>query len=213
MARKLLLIFASLTLVLAGAALYFALAKPATSSSGSRTVIVATGDLPAGTRATALREPLIQVVSVQSNLVPPNAIQSLAEVSQLQTLVPVFRGQILMERMFAQTASTGGLSIPGGTNAVTLQMTDPGRVAGFVQPGSRVIIYKMAAGDDTPGKVVLPNARVIAVGPTTETGRTGDAAVSNKTAATTLVTFALTPKESIEVVGREDLYLGLLPSS
>jgi hypothetical protein len=28
----------------------------------------------------------------------------------------------------------------------------------------------------------------------------------------TLVTFALSPKDSIKVVGREDLYLGLLPS-
>lgn len=212
MARKLLLVVASLILVVAGATLYFAISKPAVSATSAQTVVVATTDLPPGTRAATIRENQFQRVQVASHLVPPDAVTSMPDIAGLQTLVPVFRGQVLMKRMFATSTSTGGLSIPVGTNAVTLQITDPGRVAGFVQPGSRVIVYKMATGSDQPGEVVLPKARVIAVGPTTETGGSGDATVPNKTAPTTLVTFALTPKESVKVVGRSDLYLGLLPS-
>ncbi len=53
---------------------------------------------------------------------------------------------------------------------------------------------------------------MIAVGPTTTTGKTGTGAVSNSAVATALITFALSPVDSVKVVGRDDLYLGLLPS-
>ena len=212
MARKLLLIFASLTLLVAGGTLYLALTRAPASATATRTVIVATGDLAPGTRAGTFGDGQVQTLQVASNSVPPNALGSLGEVALLQTQVPIFRGQILMRPMFAQTATTGGLSIPAGTNAITLQISDSGRVAGFVQPGSKVVVYKRAVDSQTPGEVVLTAARVIAVGPTTATGGNGEAAVSNKLAPTTLVTFALSPKDSIRVVGRDDLYLGLLPS-
>lgn len=211
MARKLLLVFASFTLVVAGVALYFSLSKPAASAGPTKTVLMAVGDLPPGTRVAGLRETDVQSVQVAANLAPPNAMTSLAAVAQFQTLTPIFRGQVLVPQMFASSASTGGLSIPMGTNAVTLQLTDPGRVAGFVQPGSHAILYRIA-DSSTPGEVVLPDVRVIAVGPTTETGTAGDAVVSNKTAPTTLVTFALSPKQSVKVIGRQDLALGLLPT-
>ena len=212
MARKILLVVASLTLVIAGAALYLSLAKPTANAGSSVTVFVATGDLGPGTKAATLTDVQVQPVQVAANLVPPNALTNLAQVAALQTTVPVFKGQILMTRMFSPTATTGGLAIPPGTNAITIQLTDPGRVAGFVQPGSKVVVYQVAAGPDASGKVVLQAAEVIAVGPTTANGKAGEGAVSNKTIPTALITFALSPVDSVKVVGREDLYLGLLPS-
>lgn len=168
MARKLLLIFASLTLVIAGGALYLSLSKsPATASNSTQSVLISTSDLPPGTAGSSLNENLVQVVEVSSNLVPADAVTSLGQVASLQTVGPLFRGQILMGRMFAPTSATGGLPIPPGTNAITLQVTDPGRVAGFVQPGSKVVVYQVAGGSGTPGTVVLQMAEVIAIGPTT----------------------------------------------
>ncbi|MFA7265842.1 MAG: RcpC/CpaB family pilus assembly protein [Candidatus Nanopelagicales bacterium] len=209
MARKIILVVASLTLVIAGAALYLTVSKPAVSASDSTTVYVAAGDLGPGTRAATLTDTRVQRVQVASNLVPPNALTNISQVINLQTSVPIFKGQILMTRMFSTTATTGGLSIPPGTNAVTIQLSDGGRVAGFVQPGSKVVVYQ--AGADA-GTVVLQSADVIAVGPTTATGKAGDGTVSNKAVDTTLITFALTPRDSVKVVGKEGLYLGLLPS-
>lgn len=212
MARKILLIVASLTLVVAGAALFMTVNKTDSSNSNVAMVYVATGDLGPGTRGATLTDVQVQRVQVASNLVPPNALTNIAQVAALQTSVPVFKGQILMTRMFSTTATTGGLSIPPGTNAVTVQLTDPGRVAGFVQPGSRVVIYQ---GDQTGsgvGSVVLQSAEVIAVGPTTANGKAGDGTVSNKAVATALITFALKPVDTVKIVGKDGLYLGLLPS-
>ncbi len=212
MARKILLVVASLTLVVAGAALYLSVTKASANSDSTAMVYVSSADLGPGTRGASLTDVQVQQVQVPSNLVPPNALTNLAQVANLQTSVPVFKGQVLMTRMFSPTASTGGLAIPPGTNAITLQLTDPGRVAGFVQPGSKVVVYQTASSGAPNGGVVLREAKVIAVGPTTSTGRSGDGAVSNKSVATALITFALSPVDSVKVVGREDLYLGLLPN-
>ncbi|MEI6622240.1 MAG: RcpC/CpaB family pilus assembly protein, partial [Actinomycetes bacterium] len=122
--------------------------------------------------------------------------------------VTIFKGQILIGRQFASTNATGGLPIPPGANAVSIELSDPARVAGFVQPGSQVVVY---ASTDTGTSVLLPNASVIAVGATTATG-TGTA---NRAVATTIVTFALTPVDAARLVGASNrtLYLGLLPTS
>ena len=212
MARKVLLVVASLTLVIAGAALYLSMTKStASASGGTATVYISTADLGPGTRGSTLTDVQVQRVQVATSLVPPNALTNINQVANLQTSVPIFKGQILMARMFSPTATTGGLSIPPGTNAITLTLSDPGRVAGFVQPGSKVVVYQVGSGT-TPGSVALREAQVIAVGPTTANGKNGDGAVSNKGVPTALITFALTPVDSIKVVGREDLYLGLLPT-
>lgn len=209
MARKLLLIFASLTLVIAGGALYFALANGSTATASvagpTRPVLVATGDLPPGSKLADIN---VTTVQMPANVVAANTLNSLSQVVNLLAIVPIFKGQILMSPMFGTSLTTGGLAIPPGTNAVTVSISDTGRVAGFVQPGSKVVVYDTSA--DGGGKVLLQSAQVIAIGPTTQTG-TGNAAVPNKTASTTLVTFALTPKDAISIVGKDSLSLGLLP--
>ncbi len=216
MARKVLLIVASLTLVIAGAGLYLSMTKSnASPISGEVTVFVATGDLGPGTEGSALTEPQVQRVQVASNLAPPNALTNLAQIAGLQTTVPIFKGQILMARMFATASATGGLLIPPGTNAITLELTDPGRVAGFVQPGSKVVVYGSGPGiGDGPIKVILKEAPVIAVGPTTASGKGGDGVVSNKGVPIVLITFALSPADSVKVVLHSSgpLALGLLPN-
>ncbi len=212
MARKVLLIVASLTLVIAGAGLYLSMTKSnASPISGEVTVFVAAGDLGPGTEGSALTESQVQRVPVASNLAPPNALTNLAQIAGLQTTVPIFKGQILMARMFATASATGGLSIPPGTNAITLELSDPGRVAGFVQPGSKVVVYQPGLGG-VPGKVILKEAPVIAVGPTTASGKGGDGVVSNKGVPIVLITFALSPVDSVKVVGQDELALGLLPN-
>lgn len=205
MGRKVLIVFAALTMVIAGGALYLSLTSASAGSAGqTRTVLVANGDLPPGTPGSALTSAQVVPVSVAASMVPDRAVSSLAEVAPLKTTVTIFKGQILIARQFAAANATGGLPIPPGTNAVSVELSDPARVAGFVQPGSQVVVYSGSA-------VLLPNAPVIAVGATTVTG-TGTA---NKAIASTIVTFALTPADATKLVSAagSGLYLGLLPTT
>jgi len=209
MARKLLLIFASLTLVIAGGALYLSLSQGTSQASGStRQVLVATGDIAPGTPADSLTDASVRTVQVDLNAAPASALPALTKVAGLITTVPIFTGQVLIPRQFATAAATGGLPIPPGTNAVSVEFNDPARVAGFVQPGSKVIIYNTAGGT---GTVLLPSASVIAVGPATAIGKGADSA--NKSVPSTIVTFALTPRDAAKLVAvpSSSLYLGLLP--
>jgi pilus assembly protein CpaB len=211
MARKLLLVFASLTLIIAGAALYLSLTKTqvvAGTKTPKRPILVATGDLPPGTTAASLTDLQVQVIQVDPVGVPPAALTSIAQVANLKTIVPIFKGQTLITRQFAQTSATGGLPIPQGKNAISVELQDDRRVAGFVQPGSQVVVYTVK---DTVPLVLLTSASVIAIGPTTATGK---APTADQTIASTIVTFALTTADATKLVGADSgsLYLGLLPS-
>lgn len=218
MARKLLLIFASLTLCIAGAALYLSITSTQASSATTSTVLVAKGDLPPGTTAASLTDAHLESKQIAEGALPPNALKSLAEVRDQKTIVPIFAGQPLTARQFAANSSTGGLPVPDGTNAISAEIVDDQRVAGFVQPGSRVQVY--VRGTDSAGvptaTVLLPAAPVIAVGPVTPTGE-GDGAASNEKVAKTIVTFALNTDDSKKLIaatgyGKDAIYLGLLPN-
>lgn len=204
MGRKILLVFAALTLIVAGGALYLSLAGGKASAGGpALTVLVASGDLPPGTAGVELSSASINQIQVPAESVPENAVTNIADVANLKTIVPIFKGQVLIARQFAATSATGGLPIPPGTNAVSVELSDSARVAGFVQPGSKVVVYSGA-------KILLPTASVIATGARTATG----SGASNVKVATTIVTFALTPQETTILVGADggSLYLGLLPT-
>ncbi len=218
MARKLLLIFASLTLIVAGGALYLSITStnPAAGAIETRSVLVAAGDLPPGTLVSALTDKQVRLVLVAPEVAPPNALDSLKSVAKLKTTVPIFKGQVLMERQFAESSATGGLPIPKGKNAVSAELSDPARVAGFVQPGSSVVVYVQDQKGGDRARVLLSAASVIAIGPSTisEPGTNQP----NGAVATTIVTFALTPLESTKIIqalgsadGTQTLYLGLLP--
>jgi pilus assembly protein CpaB len=66
------------------------------------------------------------------------------------------------------------LTIPSGKLAISVQLDDPGRVAGFVTPGSSVVVFASldsAASGTTAGspmtRVLLPNVEVLGVDQTT----------------------------------------------
>ncbi len=73
--------------------------------------------------------------------------------------------------MFGAPGTTSTLSVPDGLLAISVQLGDPERVAGFVAPGSDVTIFATVSGG-TDGaseftQVLLPEVQVIGVGTTT----------------------------------------------
>lgn len=191
-------------------------------------VLVAAERLPAGTTGAAAAEgELVALVSMPRKSVPEGALTSLDSVGTQSLVSDVFAGEVLLKAKFAdQTARTGALLIPKDRIAISVELGDPQRVAGFVVPGSEVAIFttieNTAASAAQPGataatytRLLLPRTSVIAVGPSTlrpaEDEEEGDDAV-----AKAVLTVAVTQVEAerlIHAAQNGELYLGLLSST
>jgi pilus assembly protein CpaB len=138
-------------------------------------VLVAKARIPAGTEAKALGKGLTQLVAMPKSTVPADALTDLATVPDLVAVSDVFPGQVLVRAGFGPAPNSGGLTIPKGKLAVSVQLGDPQRVAGFVLPGSEVAILdtRPLGGARSIGtqpavetRTLFPRVTVIAVGPT-----------------------------------------------
>ena len=207
-------------------------------------VLVAAERLPAGTTGTAVAaDERVQVVAMPRRSVPEGALTSLDGIGAQSLVSDVFAGEVLLRAKFAdQTARTGALVIPKDKLAVSVELGDPQRVAGFVVPGSEVAVFatvKKASGtaratatgvtatsaqvdveasfDDEYTRVLLPRASVIAVGPATlRPAAKEDDDEGEDEVAKAVLTLALTQAEAERLVhGTQtgELYLGLLSTT
>jgi pilus assembly protein CpaB len=111
----------------------------------------------------------------------------------------IFPGeQIIAAKWGASAAVQSSLQIPDGMMAASINLTDPGRVAGFVNPGSQVAVF--ASGTDpTSGqpftRLLLDRVTVLGVGSTTPVSTTTtdqSGASTTEQLPRTLITLALT---------------------
>src|SRR5204863_4969233 len=116
---------------------------------------------------------------VARDSVAAGALSDIAPITNEVALSPIFPGQQILLQMFGAQGSTTALPIPSTDLAISVQLNDPARVAGFVEPGSYVAIfvtYAPQAGlSGTTGvttRLLLPKVQVIGVGPTTTTAQT-----------------------------------------
>jgi len=111
------------------------------------------------------------------------ALSSTASIDDKVALGAIYPGQQIIGQQFGKPGSEDSLSIPAGKMAVSVELTDPARVAGFVNPGSWVAVFASAdpeiyKPDGTTQKlpqytrILLPKVQVIGVGDTTVTSRT-----------------------------------------
>jgi pilus assembly protein CpaB len=162
--------------------------------------------------------------------VPADALGELdADLDELVVTADVQARQLLLRGMFGEsTRLSGGLALPEGRLAVSVEMSAAGRVAGFVRPGSKVAVFdtftmqegkgRIPSGDglslrpeaNHATRVLLPRVDVIAVG---ERGAAGAAtsapasgatadpdAATSKAGVTVLVTVAVTQPEAERLV-------------
>jgi pilus assembly protein CpaB len=149
--------------------------------------------------------------------------------------VPIFAGQVVVANQFGDTvaATSTNLPVPKGMLAISVNLTDPDRVAGNIQNGSDVAIFvtgqlKAAAGSAAAGassadaslqstRLLLPNVKVLNVGSpqpaTTSTTTANDGTQTTEQLPRTLLTIAVTQKEAQKVILASkalDLTFGLL---
>lgn len=196
------------------------------------TVVVAKERIPAGTSGARIRASgLTEQVRMPAETLPPGALQALdEELDELVVTSDVQGSQLLLRGMFGDAVkSTGGLAIPDGKLAVSVQLRSPEQVAGFVRPGSTIAIFDTfttvngthrvpngevlgrAKGDIHATRLLLPRVEVLAVGtygePGTRTSNGGTTRTSSdrssrsgQAATAVLVTVAVTQSEAEKLV-------------
>ncbi|GAB1640782.1 RcpC/CpaB family pilus assembly protein [Krasilnikovia sp. MM14-A1259] len=196
-------------------------------------VLISKQRIPAGTSAAAIRRGgYTERVAMPAETVPATALAEMdAQLDTLALTADLPPSQLLLRGMFAEPSEvTGGLAVPDGKLAVSVQVTAAGRVAGYVRPGSRVAVFstftmregrgRVPAGDGLSSghdynqatRVLLPRVDVIAVGERGVAGAAtaGDTAAASdstasagsaaKSAVTMLVTVAVSQQEAEKLV-------------
>jgi pilus assembly protein CpaB len=179
----------------------------ATAGQRMVTVLAAKAPIAAGTSAgDAVEKGFVEQQSLPANLAPPGALVDINSVKDLLVVNDIAAHQVLLAQMFSTQPQNGALTIPAGLMAITVQLGDTQRVAGFVTPGSEVAIFDtFAAGGSSSDagsqssagsvtRLLLPRVQVIAVGPVALTK-------SQPTpVAMTLLTLALDQQQSAKVI-------------
>lgn len=227
MGRRSLLLVASVLFATIGTFLVFLYAsnaqKAAAAGAAPVEVLVAEVAIPAGTSGgtiSASGDVVLKTLPAAS--VPPGALSDLAGVKDLLNAVPIYAGQVLIADMFAGADTTNALTLPKGTMAMSVELTDPQRVAGFVTPGSEVAVFATLDLEDaqgsrkaTIGDQLLDRVRVVAVGPSTLRPAVSDddAGTNAEEIPTAIITLAVTAEQGKRLAfaaAKADLHIALL---
>jgi pilus assembly protein CpaB len=219
--RRLALLIAAVLIAAVGTGLVFAYVKKADDRAIADqkpvTVLVAKSSIAPGTRVVdAANSGAFQTQEFPQAAVVPGALSSVDPVKDQVVLTTIFPGQQLLTGMFGATAATNAsIAIPPGQIAASFSFGDPQRVAGFVQPGSNVVIFLTSSlqGGKSITRVLLPKVTVIAVGPTTITPPADPAQANPEALSRAMLTLALTQRQAEKLIfaqGNGTMYLGLL---
>ena len=150
---------------------------------------------------------------------------AIAGTKAMQTIYP--GEQIVADKFGTGAVASSALQIPDDKIAISVNLTDPARVAGFVNPGSEVAIFVSGtlegvtpAGEAVSGgsitRLLLPRVTVLGVGnttPTTTTTTDETGASTTEALPRTLLTLAVDQREAEKVLyaaANGELAFGLL---
>lgn len=210
MGRRTVLLIAALVVAALGAALVWMYAnradERAQADAAPVEVLVATAGISAGTSGSAISQAgTAELRTLPAASVPAGALSDLTPVADLVTLGSVFPGQVLLQPMFGNVQeASGGLTLPPGTMAVAVQLGDPQRVAGFVQPGSEVAIFSTSEAEEGGSQtdLLLERVPVVAVGPTSvsTTTTTAESGSNTEEIPTAILTLAVDQEQAQKVI-------------
>lgn len=224
MGRRLALLIAAVLVAAIGTGLVFLYVKKADDRAIADqrpvTVLIAKSTISAGTRVIdAANAGAFQTKEFPISAVPPGALSSVDAVKEQVVITTIFPGQQLLAGMFGATAASGGgaLSIPPGMIAASFSFGDPQRVAGFLQPGSEVVVFLTSSlqGGLQSSRVLLPKVTILAIGPTTITPPVDPTKANPEPQPRAMITLALRQRDAEKLIfaqGNGTMYLGLLSS-
>lgn len=182
------------------------------AGQATQTVFIATKQISIGTPlGTSLNQGYLETKEFPISAIPTNAITSInAGNSKLLALQTIQIGQILLTSNFGiSAANTGALVIPDGQLAVTVSLSDPARVANFLQPGSEISIFATGQNGKTKfTNLLISRTLVLAVGNQVLPNSQG----SSNSTSSALITVAVSPLQAEKLIHASQtlsLYFGL----
>lgn len=196
-------------------------------------VLVAAESIPRGATAEELlRDQLIVAQQVPRQYVSEDAVSSPKAIEGQVLAAPLSAGELVTAARFQNPIDAGlAYSVPDGLVAITIPSDAVKGVAGLLKPGDFVLVTaSFEAGPNSTEaltRILLPKARVLAVGADTEarasgqgddrslTANASDVQAEEQQAAAT-VTLALTPADVEKIVFAEEqgsVWLALLPAT
>jgi pilus assembly protein CpaB len=215
MRRKVVLLVVAIAIAAVGASLVLmyvnGLSSKAQANENLVSVLTATEVINPGEQAgTAQSDGKFALTDMPKSSVVDGAVTSVDSMSDEVALSKIYPGEQILAAKFGTTAaSEQTLTIPKGQIAVSVELTDPARVAGFVTPGSHVAIFISSAATtngttttEAYTRVLVSDVEVIGVGPTTVlSAASGDETDSSADEIPkTILTVALDQRDSDRVL-------------
>lgn len=141
------------------------------------------------------------------------ALTSTSSITDLVAVSTIYPGEQVLAKKFGTMGDAGALVIPDDMLAVSVELTDPERVAGFVNPGSEVaifvsadpILYTPDGQEKTLPQytgLLLPKVSVVGVGTTSvaSTTTTTEEGEATEQVARTILTVAVPQKDAEKLI-------------
>jgi len=211
MGRRVMAALAAMMIGLIGVAAVLLYAKGADAravdAQQPQSVYVAQALIPTGTTAAdAEAKGLMVKTKIAAKGVPAGALTQVdAATGKLLALTDIPAGDFIVASRFGTTpAAAKAITVPDGQVAISVTLSDPGRVGTFMTPGSRIVIYDTySLGAVKQTRVLLDDVLVIAMGASALNApvvKGPDGAPAAAPAAGTLVTVALPPATAPKLV-------------
>lgn len=161
---------------------------------------------PGETLADAQAAQKLELQEVPSEQVLDGALTSVGDLGEQIAIQRVFVGEQVTASKFGSAGEQEVLPLPKGRVAVSVTLSDTGRVAGFVSPGSEVALFYTGSINqqgDLGVRPLLAKGEIIAVGATTVTTSTTTTAAGAQTTENlplTLFTLAVDQDEAEKVI-------------
>lgn len=174
MGRRTVLLMVAALIAVAGSALVFFYVRSADNRALEDqepiTVLKATGQIePGETANAAMQAGKLQLADVPKAQVLPGAQSTVTSIGSQVALARIYPGEQLVASKFGSPGDQQLLNIPAKQLAMSVSLSDTGRVSGFVSPGSEVAVFAVCT-DET--HTLFEKLTVIAVGATTVTNTT-----------------------------------------
>ncbi len=147
------------------------------------------------------------------------AMVAIGESGTLVALSTIYPNEQVTTSKFGTPGEQQALTVPKGSFAISVNLSDTGRVAGFVSPGSEVAVFYNGPIDDAgqeATRLLLPRVQVVAVAQTTMTTSTKTTETGDQTTESlprTLFTLAVTQEQAEKIMyatAHGELSFGLL---
>jgi pilus assembly protein CpaB len=163
---------------------------------------------PGETLAAASEAGKIELRDVPAEQALDGAMAEIGESGALVALTRIFPNEQVTASKFGSPGEQDNLTVPPGKFAISVNLSDTGRVAGFVSPGSRVALFlngTLEAGGQSTDftRLLLPEVQVIAVAQTTvttATTTTAEGAQTTESLPRTLFTLAVDQQEAERIL-------------